>query len=185
MKTIILIYSLLMVSSQPIVSQDIYSAKSSKIHFFAGTPMEDIEADNSKASSFLNTKTGEVLISIPNKEFKFKSSLMEEHFNENYMESEKYPKSDFKGKILEMEKYDFSKPSILKVKILGNLTIHGVTKSKTIDATITISDSKLKGETKFTVNLSDFNIQRPQLLWEKLSEVIEITSLFNYEVFKK
>jgi hypothetical protein len=185
MNTRILLSIFFLLLNKYVCSQDIYSLKSSKVHFYAGTPMEDIEADNIKANSFVNIKTGDVIILIPIKEFKFKSSLMEEHFNENYMESEKFPKGEFKGKILEIEKYDFSQPTIYKIKLQGTLTIHGVAKSTTIDGTISLVDKKLTGDTKFTIRLADYNIQRPQLLWEKLSETIEITSHFNYELYKK
>jgi hypothetical protein len=171
--------------SNYIYGQNIYVLKSSKIHFYAGTPVEDIEADNLNATSFLNIKTGEVIIAIPNKEFHFKSALMEEHFNENYMESEKYSKSEFKGKILDIEKYDFTRPIIYKVKLQGTLTIHGVTNPKIIEVSISMIDKKVTGETKFTIVLTDYNIQRPQLLWEKLSETIEISCLLNYEINKK
>jgi hypothetical protein len=166
-------------------TQHLYSLKKSNIHFYAGTPMEDIDADNTKTNSFLDLKAGDILISIPNNGFKFKSALMEEHFNENYMESEKFPKSEFKGKILEIEKYDFSKTDSYKVKIEGTLTVHGVSKKRTLEVTIYREGAALIGTTKFIISLADHNIQRPQILWEKLSENIEVTANFEYQLYQK
>lgn len=188
MKTIscIILTLLFLSNAVHLVAQDVYKLQSSKIHFYAGTPVEDIEADNLKATSFLNIKTGEVIIAIPNKEFTFKNALMQEHFNENYMESEKFPKSEFKGKIQNIAGYDLTKPGKYTVKIEGTLTIHGVAKPRTLDAVLTVAaDKKIAGETKFNVLLADHTIQRPQLLWEKLSESVEITAFLTYQEYIK
>lgn len=166
-------------------SQDLYSLKSGKINFFAGTPVEDIDGTNSKATSFLNTKTGEVVISMPNTEFIFKSGLMQEHFNENYMESEKYPKSEFKGKILNIADYDLTKPGEYKVQVEGNLLIHGITKPKKVDAIIVNKDGKLQIDSKFQIALADHNIERPKIVWEKIAENVQITLNLLYELYKK
>jgi len=165
-------------------AQTIYVLKSSKIHFFAGTPIEDIEAENSKSTSFFDSKSGEIRLSIPMTSFKFKNSLMEEHFNENYLESEKYPKAEYVGKIINPEKYDFSKPNTFIVKVQGDLTMHGVKKSKTIEVTINNKSQSFTANTKFDILLKDYNIERPQLLWEKLSEVINVISTFDYSIYK-
>src|SRR5689334_17694882 len=81
------------------LAQPIYRSTSSAVSFFAGTPIEDIDAKNEKSVSFINTATGEVIVSIPNTAFEFRRPLMQDHFNENYMESSRFPKSEFKGKI--------------------------------------------------------------------------------------
>jgi polyisoprenoid-binding protein YceI len=109
---------------------------------------------------------------------------MEEHFNENYMESEKYPKSEFKGKILNIETYDFSNTSPFEITVQGNLTVHGITKPKKMTVTIKNKEQVIIAETKFQINLADHNIQRPQILWEKLSENIAVTGNFNYILYK-
>jgi hypothetical protein len=166
-------------------AQPIYVASASKITFFAGTPVEDIDATNIKALSFLNTATGDITISIPNKEFHFKRSLMEEHFNENYMESDKFPKSEFKGKIIDVQKYDFTAAANYQVSIIGVLTVHGVAKPRTLEVTVTTGEGKVKGETKFKVALSDHAIERPKILWEKIAESVDITAIFTYEPYKK
>ncbi len=166
-------------------AQPIYMSTSSKVSFFAGTPVEDIDAVNSKSLSFLNITTGEVTISIPNKEFHFKRSLMEEHFNENYIESEKYPKSEFKGKINDVQKIDLASKDPMAITITGVLTVHGVQKERTLNVTLRIHDGKIEGETKFDIPLADHNIERPKILWEKMAENVSVTSLFTYEPYNK
>jgi hypothetical protein len=166
-------------------SQDIYALKSGKINFFAGTPVEDIDATNTKAVSFLNLKTGDVRISIPNKEFHFRRALMEEHFNENYMESMKYPKSEFKGKISGIEKLELTSGKPVPVTVTGILTIHGIAKERTFEATLEVKDNTVEANTKFIVPLIDHNIDRPKILWEKIAENVNVTVNFVYELYKK
>jgi polyisoprenoid-binding protein YceI len=167
------------------LAQDIYSLKSGKISFFAGTPIEDIDATNLKSTSFLNIKTGEIIISTPVKEFKFKRALMEEHFNENYLESDKYPKSEFKGKIIDIQSVDFGKTGDYKVFVEGNLTMHGVTKNKRIEVVLSIAESKIQAKTNFQVLLEEYNIDRPKVVWEKLAEKVDLKVELNYEPYKK
>ncbi len=167
-----------------IAAQEIYSIKSGSISFFAGTPLEDIDAISTKVVSFFNIKTGEVALNTFNRNFKFKRDLMQEHFNENYMESEKYPKSEFKGKILNIEAFDFSKNGEYKVQIEGKL-IHGVSKPRKIDAVITNNGLGIKVESKFVILLADHKIERPQIVWEKLAENVQTSLLLTYEPYKK
>jgi hypothetical protein len=166
-------------------AQPIYKLKSSKINFFAGTPVEDIDGNNTNSISFINLKTGEVTISIPVKQFKFKRALMEEHFNENYLESDKYPECVFKGKIAGIEKLDLNAKEPFKTTITGNLTLHGVTKERTIDVTILPKGGTLVGDSKFLIALADHKIDRPQIVWEKLAENVQVTTNFIYEPLQK
>jgi len=163
--------------------QDIYKLKSSNINFFAGTPIEDIDANNTKAISFLNLKSGEISISIPIKAFHFKRALMEEHFNENYLESDKYPKCEFKGKIANAALFNANE--VFNTSISGLLTLHGIAQQRTIAVSILPKDGFLVGESKFQIPLSDHNIDRPQIVWEKLAETVAITANLIYEPYKK
>lgn len=161
----------------------IYISKTNTISFFAGTPVEDINAENTKSVSLMNIQTGEVTISIPNKEFHFKRALMEEHFNENYMESDKFPKSEFKGKIQDIDKLDLTAGTPISITVSGILTIHGVAKIRTLNVTLQKTGNQIKGETKFTIPLADHRIDRPQILWEKLAENVDVTANFIYEPY--
>jgi hypothetical protein len=168
-----------------IKSQEIYKLKSGKISFFAGTPLEDIDALNTKITSFFNVKTGDVIISMPNKDFIFKRSLMQEHFNENYMESEKYPKSEYKGKILGIENYNLSVSGTYQVKVDGNLNVHGVMKPRKIDATIVINEGNIEVDSKFDIALADHKIEIPKIVYQKIAEIVKININLTYEPFKK
>src|SRR5690349_11240226 len=100
------------------------TSRTGHIWFFSSAPLENIEAHNYQASSALNTKTGDMAYSVLIKGFEFQKALMQTHFNENYMESEKYPNSTFKGKILDISKVNFNKKGTYPVNVEGDLTIH-------------------------------------------------------------
>src|SRR5690606_29851446 len=103
-----------------------YLTRSGKVTFFSSTPLEAIEAFNNEAASVMDAKTGDIVFQVPIRSFKFENALMQEHFNENYLESSKYPKAEFKGKITDINKVNFSKDGTYNVTSKGNLTIHGV-----------------------------------------------------------
>lgn len=179
------ILSLLFLLVHVSFSQDVYVLKSSQVSFFAGTVLEDIDAKNSKSISVFNAKTGDVQIQIPNKEFIFKRSLMQEHFNENYMESEKFPQSSFKGKIINLDSINLKSSDIQKVKVKGVLNIHGVAQEKTIDVNMAFNNGIYNVDSKFIILLDDYKIERPKIVWEKLAEKVEITLKLEYAPYKK
>ena len=121
----------------------------------------------------LNTKTNDVIAQVMIKGFIFPNGLMQEHFNENYMESDKYPKSTFKGKI--NEKVDYTKDGTHNVTITGNLEVHGVTKPRTLPATITIKGGVITVDLKFNIALKDHEIKVPEAVGAKIAENIEVT----------
>ena len=166
------------------VAQTIYQSTASTISFHAGTPIEDIDAVNTKSLSFLNKVSGEININIPINQFHFKRPLMEEHFNENYLESVKYPKAEFKGKFNDIEKIDFTQATS-EITVTGKLTIHGVTQERTLNVTLQSSNNKIQGETKFEVTLTDYKIDRPKIMWQKIAEKVTVTASFTYEPYKK
>ena len=106
---------------------------------------------------------------------------MEEDFNENYMESDKYPRSTFKGSIANINKIDFSKVGTWPVNVTGDLTIHGVTKNITASGKIIIKDGKISATSSFKILLEDYHIKIPSIVSNKISENIEINIDCNYE----
>ncbi len=153
-----------------------FSLEKSRVKFFSSAPLEDISAENTKASSIFNEATGELVFSIPIQDFQFSKSLMKEHFNEKYMESEKFPKSTFQGKIS-----DFKLDGGLQtVTASGKLTIHGVAREVQIPGTIEKTNGTIAMKAKFILKLEDYNINRPQLLWKNIAEEVEVTVEFNY-----
>jgi hypothetical protein len=155
-------------------AQKLYT-KNGLVSFFSATPMENIKADNNQVLCLLNTQTGELQFSLLNKGFHFSKALMEEHFNENYIESTKFPKSTFKGTVADISKVNFSKDGTYPVTVSGDLTMHGVTKNLTATGNIVIKDGKSTAASKFTVKLADYNISIPGAVKKNISESIEIT----------
>jgi polyisoprenoid-binding protein YceI len=163
----------------------IYKAKDggTEITFFSSSPLEDITATNKGAVVVMNTNSGDVQFRVTIQNFKFKNSLMEEHFNENYMESQKYPNAVFKGKIA--EKVDFTKDGETKVSVTGKMEIHGVTKDVTQQGTITVKGSEIKLYTKFPIKVADYNIKVPSLYVKNIAEVVDVTVSSVLEPFQK
>lgn len=156
-----------------------YGLEKSIVVFFSDAAIEDIRAQNTKALSIYNTETNEVAFSIPIQSFQFGNSTMQEHFNEKYMESEKYPKATFQGKfnLADSDRADQPQP----VTAIGKLTIHGVTREVEIPGTIQVSNPKIVAKATFMIKLADYNIKIPQLLWQKIAEQVQVTVEFTYK----
>lgn len=149
-------------------------SKVSVITFEASVPaFEEVKATNSTATLVLNTKTGEIASLALMKGFRFKIALMEEHFNENYIESSKYPKAVFRGKIDGFDINNLSKTP-KQYTIIGKLELHGKTVDVKTIAKISLSDSEITLGSNFTVNASDFDIAIPAVVKNKLSNKINI-----------
>jgi hypothetical protein len=158
-------------------AQKFWHTTNGKIDFFSKTPVEDIEAHSTACGAMLNTETGKIAFKVPIKSFHFPNKLMEEHFNENYMESEKYPEGTFSGSIEPL--VDFSKPGVYPVTAKGKLKIHGVEVDREFKGTITVNaDKSANLECEMTVPLADHKIERPQLVLVKIAEVIAVKTNF-------
>ncbi|MEJ7676569.1 MAG: YceI family protein [Segetibacter sp.] len=138
-------------------AQKIYSTKTAKISFFSNAPLQDIEAKTSEVESKL-ASNGQIVYSLLIKGFQFDNQKMEDDFNEDYMESSKYPKADFKGNITNISDINFSKDDTYPAKVKGSLTIHGVTKEITADGTIEVKGSKVIARSKFDIAVKDYDI---------------------------
>jgi polyisoprenoid-binding protein YceI len=158
-----------------------YFTKNGSISFFSKTAVEDIKADNNQVMAVINTQTGELQFSLLTKGFHFKKALMEEHFNSDYMESDKFPKSTFKGNITDMSKVDFTKDGTYPVAVSGDLTIHGVTKKVAASSTIKINGGKIAGTSKFMVTVADYGISIPKIYRDNIAKTVEVTVSCNYD----
>lgn len=170
MKKILIAASLIL--SVNAVSAQKYFTRTGNISFFSHTPMEDIKAVNNEVSSVLDATTGEVRFIVPINSFKFQNALMQEHFNENYMESTKFPKAEFKGTVSNISAAQLSKNGTYNTTVTGKLTMHGVTKEVSVPSTIIVKDGSVTANTKFTVQTADYSIKVPT---EKVAKSIEIT----------
>lgn len=154
-----------------------YVAEKSVITFFSDALIEDITATNSKTASALNKQTGAIAFSVPVREFQFDKKLMREHFNEKYMESDKYPKATFSGTLLG---FDPVQTDVQKVKARGKLTIHGVIRDVELDGTVQAGE-KISLKSRFNVRLADYKIEIPQVVFQNIAEVVEVTVDFTYK----
>ena len=175
------ILAFLLIGFSQINAQDIWFTRNGNISFHAGTSMEDIDGTNNDVASLINIKTGDIAFTVLVKSFHFTRSLMEEHFNENYMESTKFPKSTFSGKITDPGKVNFTKDGNYAVTIEGDLFIHGVTKKITAPGTIMITDGNISSVATFKVLMSDYKIDIPGLVADKISKEVTIEVKCNYE----
>lgn len=155
-----------------------YISEKSYIRFFSDATLEDITADNKKGSSIFDAASREIVFSIPINEFQFAKSLMQEHFNEKYMESDKFPKSTFQGHI---ENFDPEARGVQQARAVGKLLIHGETREVEIPGTIEKRGEKLLMKAKFIVRLEDYKIAIPQILWKNIAEQVEVTVEFTYK----
>jgi hypothetical protein len=162
----------------------VYTAKpgGTTITFFSEAPLENIEAVNKVATVVLKAPS-DIQISMPIRNFKFKNALMEEHFNENYMESDKYPKCVFRGKI--NEPVDLSKDGETKVTVTGKMELHGVTRDVNMDGIIKKSGEELKLNSKFRMKVADYNIKVPSMYVKNIAEVVDVTFEALMEPYKK
>lgn len=177
---ILLIMAVLFFNLNIVTGQEMYFTRNGKVSFFSKTPMENIDAVNNEVFSVMNLSKGEIAFAILVKSFRFEKALMEEHFNENYMESTKFPKATFNGKIEQAEKLSLNKAGQYPVHVSGDLTIHGVTKKINTEGTITVSDSGLQATSTFNLKVKDFNIEIPSLVADKIAETIEVTINCSY-----
>lgn len=151
-----------------------FTNKNAHVWFYSDASLEKIEAHNKQVSAVINSTNGEVAFKVIMKSFEFEKALMQEHFNENYVESDKYPNATFKGKITNIEAVDFKKDGKYNTNIEGDLTIHGVTKKIKESGNIEIKGETAHVKCTYYINLKDYNIELPSAVFNKVSEKIQI-----------
>jgi hypothetical protein len=157
-----------------------YMTKNGFIGFYSHTPMEDVKADNNQVAGVLDISTGDMVFQVLIKSFHFERALMEEHFNENYMESDKFPKSSFKGKIANLSSVNFSKSGTYDVTVEGDLTIRDVTNKISIKGTLEVVTGGINANSKFNIVPEDYKISIPGVVREKISKNLEVTVAMKY-----
>lgn len=150
----------------------IYLTRTAYIGFFSKTPAEDIKAINNQVYAAIDAGKKNIAFSLLLKSFTFTKELMQEHFNENYVESDKYPKASFSGAYT--GDVDLTKNGVYNVTVTGNLTLHNTTKEITTPATMEVKDTHLIGTAQFKVKPEDFNISIPELVRGKIAQEITI-----------
>lgn len=155
-----------------------YKSVESEITFFSEAAIEDISATNKTAVSLFNMANGEVAFVVTIADFEFEKSLMKEHFNEKYLESDKYPKASFKGVITG---YATSNDQPQKARASGTLNIHGVSQEVNLEGMVTVGGETVVVQSEFIVALEDYKVKIPKLLWQNIAEKVEVKVKFVYK----
>jgi hypothetical protein len=183
MKKVILIVTTFMLINSSF-AQKIYFTKAGTVSFRAGTSLEDIDGVNKSTTCVFDAASGSIQFLILVKGFEFKSALLMEHFNENYMESNKFPKAVFTGKITNLDKINFQKDGTYPVTVKGTMEIHGVKKEMEATGTFKVSGENVLVNADFSVALADYNIEIPSLVKDKISKTAKITVNCNNTIKK-
>ena len=176
---------LLLVGISTTVFGQKYFTKEGLVRFESDAPLEKIEAVNDKATCVWDTESGAIQVAILIKSFQFEKALMQEHFNENYMESSKFPKATFKGNVTNMDKIDLGADGNYTASLTGEMTIHGVTKEVTTDASIVVEGGAIKGLTTFELAVADYEIEIPKLVRENIAKVVSVDAEFDLKPLDK
>lgn len=176
-----IILIILTICSFSVVSAQKYSTKSGTIKFSSETPVEKIEGLNRQANSALDFATGNIVFRVLIRGFEFEKALMQEHFNENYMESDTYPNATFSGKVTNIKDVNLSKDGVYKVMVEGDLNMHGVSRKISTNGTLEVKAGKVLGAATFTVSPKDFNIKIPQAVIKNIAETIQVEVKINLD----
>jgi hypothetical protein len=174
MKNHVFVYSLVitMLVFHYVNGQERYQLLLSKLSFVSKAPLENIEATNYGTRGIIDPLAKSFFFRIPIKEFDFHSDLMEEHFNENYLESGKFPYATFKGTI--ENTVSFKTDGIYAISAKGELNIHGVSEEREISATISVKGDKITIESQFNVRPEDHRIKIPSILFNKIAQDVRV-----------
>jgi hypothetical protein len=158
-----------------VMAQERYYTRNGHTDFYSHAPLEDIKANNEQVAVFLNVTDGSISAAMLMKSFVFEKALMQQHFNENYVESDEFPRSEFKGNILNFNTIDFSTPIPKKVTANGMISLHGVTREISVEGTITKKEDKYHIDAKFLLKPADFDIGIPASVKDNIAKEIEVT----------
>ena len=182
--TLLLTAGFLFASAQDDKYADTYACQKGMIHFFSATAMENIDATSNSGLCVLNTKTKKVFCKVKHTSFTFKDKLMQEHYNENYIESDKFPIAQLDMVIV--ENIDFTKDGTYDITLKGTLEMHGVKKEREIKGKITVKNGQPVGATAvFMVKLADHGIKIPSIVGANIAEDVKTDIDFAFEKFHK
>ncbi|MBN2350063.1 MAG: YceI family protein [Bacteroidales bacterium] len=176
---------LILVAGSYSVNAQKYITKEGTIEIFSETSLFTIEAINKKVASVLNAENGEVVASTLVRSFKFHEALVEEHFNENYMESHNFPKAMFKGKIANFNTVNLSKDGTYPVVIEGELTLHGETRNIKENGKLIITGGNISASTVFKISLENYKIKIEESYKDRINDEVKLTINFNYQLYNK
>jgi len=162
-----------------------YFTRNASASFFSEAPLEKIEASTTSASSVIDMATGNVEVAVLIKSFNFKKALMQEHFNENYLESTKFPKAVFKGRMPEFKSINLTIDGKHTAVLKGDITIHGITKPLETKVLIRSEGGKIFAETEFELIVADFNISIPSVVRDNIAKMVKVKLKAEFMELKK
>lgn len=155
--------------------------KNGKISFYSKAPVENIEAENNQVLSVIDMSNGKMAISILMKSFMFEKALMQEHFNENYVESDKYPKATFQGEISDFNSFS---ETTSKIDVKGTIKIHGISKPITVTADVKRLGEQFMLTGSFMLKLADFKIEIPSVVSKNIAKNVKVSFELNHKPYK-
>ena len=164
----------LLLAARPGRAQTKFLTHTGRISFVSSSIIEDIEATNAATAAVIDLPTGQLAFSVPIHEFQFKRTLMQEHFNENYLESEKYPKATFTGHFSGADEAVLGAAGPHPVQVEGDLTMHGVTHHLTVPGSLELKSGQLLAFASFRVAPADYNIESPLLVREHIAKIVTV-----------
>ena len=176
MKTsIFVLIGIFLLSGTVASAQDKFFTKNGRVSFVSKGNIETIQANHKSVTCVLDSKTGNVQLSVLMRGFEFRKALMQEHFNENYVESDKYPRSEFRGQVVNNNAVNYSTNGVYDAKVTGKLTIHGVTRDNEANGKITVKDGKPLANATMVIRLSDYKIIIPGIHQDNINNTVTIT----------
>lgn len=165
----------LIVVAATMMAQDKYFTKSGTVSFITKGSAETVQANHRSVTCVLDSKSGALQFAVLMKGFEFKKALMQEHFNENYVESDKFPKAEFRGQIVNNSEIAYTKDGVYTAKVKGKLTMHGQTKDVESTGKVTVKGGKVQAISEFPILLSDYKINVPDLVKDNMSNTVTVT----------
>lgn len=165
---------LLTIVCHAVIAQTRFFTKSAKVSFYSTTPLAAIEAHNVKAVSVFDHTSGQIEFSVLMKGFEFEKARMQADFNENFVESDKYPKAIFRGNIKNVHDLALNKDGVYRAQVTGVLTIHGVSKTQNAESLFTIKSGVISAASELIITVADYNIKTPALVADKIGKTVKI-----------
>lgn len=162
----------------------LFTTKTGAITFYSKAPLEENQATNLQVLSVLNVQTGEMIFELLMNGFQFQNKLMQKHFNENYIESDKFPKAKFVGKIKDLSAGGLTKKGTYIVTISGKLTMRNITKDVITQGKIVVTDKGITGASSFVLPLKDFQIKVPEVMNKRIAEIVKVMVDINWQAKK-
>ncbi len=178
MRTLIFFALILMLGTNAVAQK--YLSSESHVRFYSDAPLEDIEATNEESRSVLDLGTSKIVATVPITGFQFEKKLMQEHFNENYLESDKFPQATFSAQLGEV---DWNNPE-KEVTAKGEMTIHGKTNEIDLKGTVVKNGDNIVIDAVFTIELQDYKIKIPKAVFYNIAESVEVTVKFTYQPYE-